>query len=81
MSSRLDITGHLIEFHLNVSVGHHLMLYHTLSCKKGGFITLKHNEVRDITSDLLDEVCVDVRKEPIPQEVNNEDLPREENKS
>ena len=57
------------------------MLYHTLSCKKGGFITLKRNEVRDITSDLLDEVCVDVRKEPIPQEVNNEDLPREENKS
>ena len=25
----------------------------------------------------MDEVCVDVRKKPILQEVNNEDLPRE----
>ena len=52
-----------------------------LSCKKGGFITLSHIEVKDITSELLDKVCVDVRKEPILQEVNNEDLPREANKS
>ena len=54
---------------------------HALSYKKGGFITLRHNEVRDITSELLDEVYVDARKEPILQEVNNEDLPREANKS
>ena len=54
---------------------------HALSYKKGGFITLRHNEVRDITSELLDEVCVDVRKEPILLEVNNEDLPWEANKS
>ena len=54
---------------------------HALSCKKGGFMTLRHNEVRDITSDLLDEVCVDVRKEPILQEVSNEDIPQKVNKS
>ena len=30
--------------------------------------TLRHNEVRNITSELLDEVCVAVRKEPILQE-------------
>ena len=54
---------------------------HALYCKKGGFITLRHNEVRDITSELLDEVCVDVKKEPILHEVNNEDLPGEANKS
>ena len=44
-------------------------------------MTLRHNEVRDITSDLLDEVCVDVRKEPILQEVSNEDIPQKVNKS
>ena len=54
---------------------------HALSCKKGGFITLRKNEVRDTTSELLDKVCVDVRKEPILQEVNNKDLPWEANKS
>ena len=77
MPSRLDITGYLIEFHLNVSFD----VTHALSCKKGGFITLRHNEVRDITLELLDEMCVDVRKEPILQEVKNEDLTWEANKS
>ena len=43
---------------------------HALSCKKCGFITLRHNEVPNITSELLDEVCVDVRKEPILQDVH-----------
>jgi len=33
---------------------------HALSCKKGGFVTLRHNEIRDITAALPDEV----RNEP-----------------
>lgn len=37
---------------------------HALSCKKGGFVTLRHNEIRDITAALLDEVCHNVRNEP-----------------
>ena len=37
---------------------------HTLSCKKGGFITLHHNEFRDFTANQLLEVCHDVRLEP-----------------
>ena len=52
-----------------------------LSYKKGDFIRLRHNEVRDITSELSDEVCIDVRKEPIFQEVNNKDLPQEASKN
>ena len=39
-------------------------LEHSLSCKKGGFVTLRHNTVRDITARLLSEVCKDVRVEP-----------------
>ena len=41
-------------------------------------MTLRHSEVRDITSELLDEVCVDNTNS---SGVNNEDLPREANKS
>ena len=33
---------------------------------------LIHIEAQDITSELLDEVCVDVGKEPLFQEFNNE---------
>ena len=39
-------------------------LEHTLSCKKGGFIILRHNELRDFTTKQLSEVWHDVRLEP-----------------
>ena len=39
-------------------------LEHALSCKKGGFITLRHNEVRDFTANQLSEICHDVWLEP-----------------
>ena len=45
---------------------------HALSCKKGGFVTLRHNEIRDITAKLLDEVCVNVRSEPILMALDGE---------
>ena len=37
---------------------------HALSCKKSGFITLHHNELRDFTANQLSDVCHDVRLEP-----------------
>ena len=37
---------------------------HSMICPKGGFPTLRHNEVRDITADLLTETCKDVTIEP-----------------
>ena len=39
-------------------------MQHSISCKKGGFVTLRHNEIRDITATLLSEVCKDVECEP-----------------
>ena len=33
---------------------------HVLSCPKGGFPLMRHNEVRDLTAELLSEVCNDV---------------------
>ena len=38
---------------------------HALNCKKGGFVTIRHNEVRDFTAELLSEVCKDVAVEPL----------------
>jgi len=46
---------------------------HALYCKKGGFITLRHNEIRDITSDLLNVVCKDVESEPHLIKLNGEE--------
>ena len=35
-----------------------------MSCKKGGFVTLRHNEVRDIVATVLSDVYKDVKLEP-----------------
>ena len=37
---------------------------HALTCKTGGFVTLRHNEIVNVTADVLSTVCKDVRKEP-----------------
>ena len=40
---------------------------HALSCKKGGFITLRHNHIRDVTAELLSQVTRDVKIDPVLQ--------------
>lgn len=45
---------------------------HMLSCPTGGFPSIRHNEVRDITAQLLTEVCHNVTVEPHLDEVTSE---------
>ena len=45
---------------------------HALSRLKGGFPSIRHNEVRDITAELLSEVCHDVEIEPHLQPLSDE---------
>lgn len=47
---------------------------HALSCPRGGFPTLRHNEVRDFTALLMSEVCHDVSIEPHLQPLSGEAL-------
>ena len=47
---------------------------HALSCTRGGFPTLRHNEVRDLTASMLSEVCLNVSIEPALQELRGETL-------
>ena len=39
-------------------------LNHTLICAKGGYVSMRHNALRDLHADLLQEACRDVVVEP-----------------
>ena len=45
-------------------------LSHALSCRKGGLVVQRHNEVRDTVGDLASLVWSKVRREPIIRESN-----------
>ena len=54
--------------------GNKFDVQHALSCKKEGFVSLRHNHIRNITSILLKDVCKDVRLEPQLQQITGEFL-------
>ena len=58
----------------NCECGSKFTTTHALSCKKGGFISIRHNQIRNITASLLKEVCRDVRVEPTLQPLSGEYL-------
>ena len=47
---------------------------HALSCPRGGFPSIRHNELRDITAEMMKEVCHSVGTEPHLQPVTEEQL-------
>ena len=47
---------------------------HAMICKRGGFVSQRHNELRDLEADLLSIVCSDVEIEPILQDISGEQL-------
>ena len=48
----------------NCVCGQSFTVQHALSCPKGGFLSIRHNELRDFTASLLKEVCHGVATEP-----------------
>ena len=54
--------------------GNSFNVEHALSCAMGGFLSLRHNEIRDITASLLTEVCSEVCVEPDLQSVTPDQL-------
>ena len=54
---------------------------HAMNCKRGGFISARHDNIRDFEAKLLSQVCKDVETEPPLQTLSNEHLPRSANTS
>ena len=49
-------------------------IQHSMSCKKGGFVTIRHNDLRHLTAKILSEVCYDAEIEPTVVPLSGEDL-------
>ncbi len=47
---------------------------HTLICKKGGYVSMRHNNIRDLNAELQREVCRDVVIEPALIPLDNEQI-------
>ena len=47
---------------------------HAMICHMGGFPTIRHNEIRDITASLLTEVCHNVATKPALQPLTGEGM-------
>ncbi|KAL5489466.1 hypothetical protein EMCRGX_G018560 [Ephydatia muelleri] len=54
------------------SCGKHFSVDHAMTCHLGGFLTVRHNDIRDFTASLLTEVCHNVATEPTLQPLNGE---------
>ena len=52
---------------------------HSLTCKLGGYISLRHNTVRDTVAYFLSRTCKDVVTEPKLLPLNGEKLPKQSN--
>ena len=56
----------------NCSCGQSFSVQHALSCPKGGYPSIRHNELRDFTASLQSETCHGVAVEPSLQPITSE---------
>ena len=65
---------HLLNMPLQCTCGKQFSVEHALSCPHGGFPSIRHNELHDITAELMTEVCHNVGTEPTLQPITDERL-------
>ena len=54
--------------------GQNFSVEHAFTCKIGGFVTIRHNEIRDFTAEILREVCHDIQVEPMLTPLSGENF-------
>ena len=56
-------------------------LQHALSCPKGGLVITRHNELRNLTAEMLGKICKKVVIEPLLRPLMGEEVPKFSNSS
>ena len=72
-----------LRYHHNVKnlpskcpCGKYFTITHAMNCKRGRFITILQNEIRDFEPAMLSKACADAEIEPPLQPIANEFLPK-----
>ena len=71
---KLRYGNHLRGLPQECPCGQQFGVTHALNCKKGGFVIIRHNNIRDFEANLLKKVCSDVETEPRLQPVQGEQI-------
>ena len=64
----------LCELRSQCPCSHQYNVNHALYCKRGGFVIIKHNNIRDSEANLINQVYSDVEVEPHFQSINWENI-------
>ena len=49
-------------------------IQHSMSCRKGGFLYIRHNDLRDLTANMMSEVCEDTKTKSKLTPLSGEEL-------
>ena len=58
------MVGKIYNLPTSCPCGSKLDIQHSMSCKKGGIIYIRHNDLRDLAANMMSEVCKDTENEP-----------------
>ena len=58
----------------NSTCGSRFDVNHAFSCGRGGFVIMRHNEVKDLMTSMLGELCNNVEIEPMLQPLTGEQM-------
>ena len=47
---------------------------HVMICKRGGYVSMRHNALRDTEANIMEKVCIDVQTEPALLEADGQDI-------
>ena len=62
------------QFSDSIRLRYDLQNLNSMSCKKDGFISIRHNGLRDLAANMMSEVCKDMKIEPKLKPLSGEGL-------
>ena len=73
-SRRLQYGWEISNLPTSCARGSKFDIQHSMSCKKGGFVSIRYDDLQDLTENMMSEVCKDTETEPKITALSGEEL-------